>query len=67
MCICYNKSCLNEDWCKIETLLIIARSAVKYDRKSTNKRSPYYMKMVSTKLRKVINLLKFLFLWLKLA
>ena len=30
MCICYNKSYLNEDWCKIEKLLIIVWSEAKY-------------------------------------
>lgn len=30
-------------------------------------REVYYMKMVSTKLRKVINILQSIFLWLKLA
>lgn len=56
MCICYNKSYLNEDWCKIGILLIIVWSEVKYDRKSTNKSRFCHRKMVSTKLRKVTNL-----------
>lgn len=44
MCVCHHKSYLNEDWCKIEQLLIIVWSEVKYDRNSTNKSSSYYRK-----------------------